>query len=306
MVMTMNHKKAAPLYVAGAGICWGIIGLFSRPLLTAGYSSLQVTASRCFVTAAALGAVLLLTDRKAFLIRIRDLWMFAGSGILSIVFFNICYFIAIEETTLSAAAVLLYTAPCFVVLLSALFFHEKITHRKLAALGAAFAGCVLTTGILSSGGLTISVTGVLAGIGSGFGYGLYSIFGHIALARYSTKTVTFYTFLIAALSLIPFCSPASLVEAVCVQPSLLLFILLLGIVATLLPFLLYTRGLAYMEAGKASVMAFIEPMVATAAGTAFLGEKMTLSGGLGIALIFCAVWLLNGSSKKENKKSEGK
>lgn len=297
----LPEEKTAPLFVAGAGICWGMIGLFSRNLLSGGYSSIQVTAARCFVAVLALAILLLLTERDAFRIRFADLWIFLGSGIISIVFFNICYFVAIRETTLSTAAVLLYTAPFFVVVLSAIFFHERITGKKAVALLTAFAGCVLTTGVLSGGEFAVSTLGILAGIGSGIGYGLYSIFGHVALQRYSSKTVTFYTFVVALFALLPFCTPLDMVRMAANDTHLLFHTVLLGIISTLAPFLLYTKGLAHMEAGKASVMAFIEPMVATILGITVFQENVTLTGGIGILLIFAAVLLLNGKEKKEDE-----
>ena len=73
--------------------------------------------------------------------------------------------------SLSTAAILLYTAPTIVMLLSALFFKEKITPIKLAALVMAFAGCCLVSG-LGQGENALSLGGLLFGLGSGVGYAL--------------------------------------------------------------------------------------------------------------------------------------
>ena len=77
----------------------------------------------------------------------RDAWMFLGTGLGSIVFFNICCFTAIELTTLSVAAILLYTAPSIVMVFSIFLFHERFTRRKGLCLVLAFAGCVLVSGL---------------------------------------------------------------------------------------------------------------------------------------------------------------
>ena len=61
-------------------------------------------------------------DRKTFRIRARDIWMFVGTGFVSIGCFNVFYFMTQTYTTLSVAAVLLYTAPFFVIFMSRLFF----------------------------------------------------------------------------------------------------------------------------------------------------------------------------------------
>lgn len=73
--------------------------------------------------------------------------MFLGTGLCSIVFFNICYFTAIQLTTLSMAAILLYTAPSIVMVLSILLFKEAFTPVKALCLVLAFAGCVLVSGL---------------------------------------------------------------------------------------------------------------------------------------------------------------
>lgn len=289
----MEEHKKAPIFVILAGVCWGIIGIFTRTLSENGFSSIQITTSRCAVTAICLTVYLILVDKDKLKIDIKDIWYFLGTGIGSIVFFNICYFITIEETTLSVAAILLYTAPCFVVMLSAIFFKEKITFQKLIALCMAFFGCMLITGIIGGQSLKLTSVGLLTGIGSGVGYALYSIFGSIALRKYHTITVTTYTFIVATLSILPFSHVTGMTEIIINSKVVLINVLLLGIVSTLIPFLLYTKGLQNMEAGKASVMAFVEPMVATIVGIIIFGEQINIQNILGIGLIFISVILLN-------------
>lgn len=293
MERKMDGNLKAPLFVILAGSCWGIIGIFTRTLSKMGFSSLQITASRCLVTAICLIIYLGIKDRDKLKIHIKDIWVFLGTGIGSIVFFNICYFITIEETTLSVAAILLYTAPFFVIIMSALFFKEKITYKKIIALGIAFFGCILITGIIGNQSIKLTNFGILTGIGSGIGYALYSIFGRVALRKYHTITVTAYTFIVASLSLLPFTNINYMMEAILESNTVLYNVLLLGILSTLAPFLLYTKGLQNMETGKASIMAFVEPMVATIAGIVLFKEILSLQNMAGILLIFISLVLLN-------------
>lgn len=288
MIKEDQRVAAAKILAAGAG--WGIIGVFSRPLSEAGLNAVQITFVRSVIVALGMALYLFLTDRKQLQIQAKDIWMFLGTGLLSIVFFNICYFLTIEKATLAAASILLYTAPCFVMLMSAVFFRERVTAQKLAALALAFGGCVLVSGF--TGG-QMSGFAVLTGIGSGIGYALYSIFGSVALKKYQPYTVIFYTFLIACAGLLPFSKVTEIGAVMAERGSVLASVLALGIVSTLLPFILYTGGLKSMEAGKASVLAFAEPMVATIAGIAVFKEKVSVQNVLGIALIFVAILLLN-------------
>ena len=288
--MKKDGQKAAVAKILAAAAGWGIIGVFSRPLSDAGLNAVQITFVRSVIVALGMALYLLLTDRKQFQIHWKDIWMFLGTGLLSIVFFNICYFLTIERATLAAASILLYTAPCFVMLMSAVFFHEKVTVQKLAALVLAFAGCVLVSGF--TGG-QMSGFAVLTGIGSGIGYALYSIFGSVALKKYQPFTVIFYTFLIASVGLVPFSAVTEISAVMIGSGSVIASGLALGVLSTLLPFILYTGGLKELEAGKASVLAFAEPMVATIAGIVIFKEKVNMQNALGIVLIFAAILLLN-------------
>ncbi|WP_143702783.1 DMT family transporter [Methanocorpusculum labreanum] len=294
---TVSEIRLAPFLIILAAVCWGTIGIFTRELQAAGFTSVQITAARCAVTALCLVMGLLFTDRDKLKIVPKDIWMFIGTGLLSIVFFNICYFTSIQYLTLSMASVLLYTAPFFVMLMSLFLFHEKMTIQKGIALILAFSGCVLTAGIVGDQINSITEIGILIGLGSGFGYALYTIFGRVALKKYHPITITTYTFLIAAIGILPFCDVGNMVQLSLGNTGILPYILILSIVCTVLPYFLYTKGLKHVEGGKASVMAFVEPMVATLIGIFLFHEQMTLLNMTGVVLIFAAIVLLNSRTR---------
>lgn len=239
-----------------------------------------------------IGAYLLVFKRGAFKVHIKHLWIFLGTGVLSIAFYNICYFACINMCGLSFAAILLYTAPCFVVVLSAVFFKERLTRQRGFALVIAFVGCLLVVGV-GSGQASLSGLGILVGLASGIGYALYSIFARVALKHYEAPTVMFYTFLFASLSLLPFSDPIGIASLALNSLSVFEVMLALALISTVTPFACYTTGLAHMETGKASIMAFIEPMVSLLLGVMVFGEVVTLQNMIGVAGIVVAVALLN-------------
>lgn len=297
----MDSSKLSVLCIVTAASLWGIIGIFSRMLSEAGLSSLQTTEVRCFITAIIMFVVLMVKDKNLIKIDIRDLWMFIGTGFFSIVIFNILYFETAELVSLSMTAVLLYTAPCFVMILSAIIFREAITGQKVLALGFAFVGCIFTAGLIG-GGSDFNMTGFLYGVGSGAMYSLYTIIGKIALKKYHPMTMTFYTFFIAAASLFLVSEPLSIIDAAVSSPKTLFGMLGLGIMITAVPYFLYAKGLRGLDPGKASVIAFIEPMVATIAGIVVYGEALTFINALGIFLILMSVVFLNIDFGKKPKK----
>lgn len=296
--MEKNNKTlTGSILIILAGCFWGSMGFFVRRLGTYGFSSIQIVSIRVTLAALLFALVLLIKDRAGFKVLFRDLPLFLGLGFGSILFFTVCYFTAITMMPLSTAAILLYTSPVWIMLMSVLFFHEKLDRRKLMALVLAFAGCVMVSGI-SGGGLT--PIGLLVGLGSGIGYGLYSILGTIALRRYSPYTVTTYTFIFAAVGSWIICRPVELFDKFTNTAHigfLTVFCCLTALVTAVIPFLAYTCGLQNVEASKAGIIATIEPMVATLIGILVFSEPLTLISGLGILLILTAVVILNLKQK---------
>ena len=293
---TTTHKANGTLLIILAGIFWGSMGIFVRVLTDlAGFTAIQIVNIRLSVAALIFAFILFIKDPKGFRINLKDIPLFLGLGLGSILFFTACYFTAIRMMTLSVAAILLYTSPIWVMLLSLILFHEKMTTRKLLALGISFLGCILVSG-LGSDDSGITLIGILFGLGSGLGYGLYSILGTIALRRYSTYTVTTYTFVTAAIGSLFLCSLPDLWHKVTVcprKPLLYFLIVLTGMVTAVIPFLLYTLGLEQVEASRAAILATIEPMVATLIGVVVFHEYMTVMSVLGILCILGAIILLN-------------
>lgn len=295
----MQNKRLniGPSLIILAGCFWGSMGIFVRKLGSYGFNSIQIVSIRVTIAAAAFCLILLIKDRSGFRLSARDLPLFLGLGFGSILFFTVCYFTAITIMPLSTAAILLYTSPIWIMLMSVLFFHEKLSRKKVMALVLAFAGCVLVTGISGEG---ITTAGILLGLGSGIGYGLYSILGTVALRRYSPYTVTAYTFLFAAVGSWFISRPADMASKIADAPSisgLMLLCLLTGIITAVIPFLAYTLGLRTVEASKAGILATVEPLVATLFGILVFSEPMTAASGIGILLIVAAIVLLNMKQK---------
>ena len=287
-------KKLAPVFVLSAGTLWGIMGIFVRKLGTYGFSPLQIACLRILFGAALFLAITGIFRRELLKIRFRDVGLFLGMGLISLLLFTVCYFTTINLASLSVAAILLYTSPIWVMLPSALCFREKITGRRLLCAAMAFGGCVLVSGMGSASGLSPMV--IATGLLSAVGYGLYSIFGTFALRKYQPLTVTTYAFLFGAAGAVVLCKPNEIITVISSAPNpagLVLLLMLTAFVTAVLPYLLYTVGLNHMRASAAAIMASIEPVVATAAGALVFGEGLTLSAFTGIALVLGAIVVLN-------------
>ena len=292
-------KKLAPFLVILAGCLWGTMGIFVRHLNAIGLQSMEIVEARSVLTAVGMFAALVLFRRDLLKTKAKDLWIFVGGGMASVILFNFCYFQTIQRASLSTAAILLYTSPVFVLLLSVPLFGEKFTRKKLICLVLAITGCALASGV-ASGGMALSPMTLLLGLGSGFGYGLYSIFSRFALQRgYHPITITAYIFLFGALGGILLTDFGQITRVVSADGGNLIYLMVYTLVTTIVPYISYTTGLQQVENGVAAVLACIEPVMATVFGIFVFSEMPTLSGWLGILLVLIALTALNLQPKKQ-------
>lgn len=293
-----NSNILGPVMVFLAGICWGVISVFIKGLTSFDYDSFDIMCFRSWASVVLMFIFFLMRDRSLLKIKLRDIWMFIGTGIFSLTFFSYCYFTSIVRSGAAVAVVLLYTSPIFVMLMSAVVFKEKITLKKIVALILTFIGCVLVAGLIGTGS-RLSMGALLLGLGAGFGYALYSIFAGFAVKKYSSLTVTFYTFLFSGITLPIFRNPVALIGSISLQ--VIPWIVGTSIICTVLPYLCYTWGLGKMEAGKAAVLVTVEPLVGAIIGILIYHEDANLFKLLGIVLIFSAVILLSLPNIKVKK-----
>ena len=112
--------------IAAAGALWGLLSLFFEVLSAAGLTSPQAVGVRTACAAIVMWLWLFVRDRRALKLKTwKHLWYFVGTGMISLAFFNSRYFACIERSNIGLAALLLYTAPVFVMLFSAVLFGEN-------------------------------------------------------------------------------------------------------------------------------------------------------------------------------------
>lgn len=287
-MMYAMSESGGYLRIVAAAVIWGSIGVAGRATFAAGVAPLEVAFFRALLAFVAVAIIVLLTEPLALRIRAADLPLFAGFGLVSIAIFFFVYLYAISRTTVATAAILLYTAPAFVIVLSRVLFHEPVTRPKAAAIALAFAGCVLVVRGYDPAALRLNLPGVLAGLASGLTYAMYSIFGKTALRRYRPATTLVYALGIGAVALGLTALPLGAVHLTHTAAAWR-GIVYLALVTSLLAQWLYLAGLERVEAGRASLVATLEPVVAAVFGYVLLGERLEVWQLVGGALVLSAV-----------------
>ena len=297
----MEKRAFYASMIVVAACLWGVIGVFTSELEADGLTSTQVTEVRCAVTAIGLLIIMLIRDRSLFKVEPKDLVILVAVALFFMVY-NILYFEEIAiGCPLSMVSIMLYTAPFFVLVFSVFIFKEELTLHKVLALGLAFIGCAFAVGLVGGEGGELNMRGFWMGLGSGFTYALYTILNKFLLRKYSPMTLTFYAFGISALCLVPFSNILGILDIAINIEGAALWMLGLGLLITLIPYFLYGSGLKGLDAGYVSILALIEPMVATVAGFVMYGQSPTTIKVCGIVLVLLGVALLNLKLKRPKK-----
>lgn len=281
-----------------AGVSWGLIGVFTKAIDALGFTEMQMLFVKGVLATAVLFLITFFKDKSQLKLKNwKDIRYFIGTGVVSFAFFSWAYMKAVNLTSLGVAAVLLYTAPTFVMLFSILLFGEQMTKTKGIVLLMTFVGCIFVTGLLE-GGLTFTWQGIAIGLAAGVGYALYSIFGTYAIrGGYGSLTISFYTFLLATIVISFLVEPAAVVSQITEMgqwPLAISFALL----TTVVPYLAYTKGLSGLPASKASVTATIEPVVAAVLGIVVFHESVSMLKITGIVLVLSSVVVMSRAEQK--------
>ncbi len=290
----MKQKAWIQIFPVLSGVFWGSAGIFVRKFEALGFNSISIVELRIIIAVVILLAGILIADKSMLKIQLKDLWIFLGAGWLSMIGLNVCYNYAINTLTLSLAAVLLSLSPIFVLLMAAVIFKEKITGQKIFCIVLALIGCMLCSGIFK-GGLSWNAAGVVVGAIAAVFYAAFSIFSKLAMERgYRPLTVSFYSLLAAGIAL-AFFTDWSTVSAVTAQDPMGMtgFFVLHSLCTSVLPYVLYTVGLNYIDAGKASILASAEPVAATVFGIFFYHEIPGFAEIAGLILVMAALIYLS-------------
>lgn len=285
-------KKFAWLFVLAASVLWGSMGIVTRYVAGLGFHTRQTAAIRICSATICLVLFLLITDRKKLKIDKKDLKWFFGTGLGSLFVNNLCYAETVQRASLSVAVVLLYTAPFFVMILSAVFFKEKLTAQKITALILSFAGCILVVGLSDGNAGEQPLITLAFGLCTGMAYGLYSIIGKVLVEKYDSLTVTTYTFIIAATATFFISEPAGMFRIVGENLGKMPLIVAGSVITLAMPYICYSIALKYIESSRASIIASFEVVAASMIGVVLYGETLGILNIIGIICVVSALILL--------------
>ncbi|HEX9885598.1 MAG TPA: EamA family transporter [Longimicrobiales bacterium] len=275
--------------VLGAAVLWGSSGIFSVHLFRRGVTAEDVALLRPVLGAVFLLAALPFLGRGRPRPGLRGLIFLGGLGGLLTGVFQLAYQMSTASLGVPTTVALLYLAPAMVVAAAGPLLGEWPSARRVALAVLSIGGVWLTVLGARGADVTLNATGVLWGTLAGAGYAGYTLFGRRASPRYGSVATTIYSVCGASLLLsavLPFLPGGVDVPRATGTLAILVPYALLTIVAA--PLLFYD-GLGRIEAGRASITATIEPVVAALLATWLLGQHLTATGWLGLVLVVVGV-----------------
>ena len=280
-------------FIVAAAVLWGMIGPFSRLAFQEGIAPMEVAFWRALLAWILFGGHAII--RREVRLYPKDIPYILVFGVCGVSLFYFAYQMAVKHGGAALAAVLLYTAPAWVIILSRIFLKESITPTKILALVLTLIGIsAISMGQdAGQGSSPISVSAIVFGLTSGFCYSLYYIFGKYFTGRYSSYNLFLYVLPIGALGLLPW------VTFTPKTPTCWLALMSLVIISTYGANSCYYLGLKYLDAGRASITATIEPVVAAVVAYFWWSEVITVQSYMGGAVILCAVILMIRSGEKQ-------
>jgi drug/metabolite transporter (DMT)-like permease len=286
-----NELKGAILIVIAA-FFWGIAATAAKFVLNTNVNPFKLVNMRLNIAFIFLFIILLIFDRQKLKITKLDAKYLAVLGVVGIVGVQTTYYFTVATLNVSMAIFLQYLAPAMIVIYSVAFLKEKLSSTILISLGISLLGSIcIILGRDATASNTLNIIGLITGLASAFFLCFYTIYGKTCAARVNAWTVLLYAVGFGALAY-GFVSPPWVLwkDITLIEFA---YVSYLSIFATIIPFGLYFSGLRYLTSSSASIIAMLEPVVASISAYFLLSEKMTFVQILGGMLIIIAVIIIN-------------
>ncbi len=292
----MNSQLRGVVNGIISGVSFGMIPLFSIPVIAAGMDNVSILVYRFLFGSAAMLAILLLRKTNmrvslSELLRIVSLAIFYITTALATLE---CY----KYLSSGIATALVYTDPIWCALIGLAFLGDKFSIKLTSSILLASLGVMMMTGVFSGDG-TFSMIGLLLGLASGLAYGIYLILvPRLKVKHIASLKLTFYVFFTGMWLLIAYSLMTNGGVEEVPDSSCWLDLALLGLIPTAISNICVTVSLKLIDSTIVAILGAFEPLTAMVVGVVILGEPLGFIGVVGGMLILVAVAILTINPQK--------
>ena len=283
------NKVNGLLYGLLSSASFGLIPLFTIPAMQAGMQFESILFYRFLFACLALGGILLVNG-QSFRIKRQDipsLFLLALLYLMSAVFL----FWGYKFMASGVATTIHFMYPVLTTLIMMIFFREKKSPWRIAAIALAVSGVFF----LSHGDTTGTVTllGIFIVLLSALGYALYLVtVSQLKSLEMKGLKMTFYVFLFGGILLFTGMTVTGVGVQAIPDRITLGNLVMLALVPTVISNLALVRAIKNIGSTLTSVLGAMEPVTAVCVGILIFGEPFTQSIALGIGLIISAVTVI--------------
>lgn len=302
--------SASGAVVAEDGWSWGSRFLFLFVCVVWGFNFLFVRVGLSYATAlwlALLRAVIGAVAAAVLLTAVRGWGRLdrAGRrdaillGLPNTAAFYALLFVAIQTVLPGVAAVLTYTFPLWVALLSPAVLGHRLGVRQWLALGTGFFGVALVAQVGSVSASGLSATPILELLGSAVAWAVGTVVFQRRFDRSQMLEANAFQLIggsVALLAVVALLAPTPLPTF---APSLDISLVWLGILGTALAYSIWFDLLGRTRAATLSAYAFLVPVVALAGSVVFFGEHLGMLQVVGVGLVLASIYGLGRSAARE-------
>ena len=276
---------------------WGSTFVFTKMLLQSGLSPAQIFTLRFIIAYTLLLAYELCTHRfSLFASSWRDELLMVGLGLTGGSLYFLTENAAMLFTTATNTSLIVCSCPLFAMFLFALFYRHSEPISRMQAAGSLIA-CLGMAVVVLNGHfvLHLSPLGDLLAFGACLCWAVYSLLMKSAANKYSTTFITRKVFIYGLVTIIPYyiCFPDEASPSIfqLFNFSILLNLLFLGVVASMLCFLLWNWVIGKLGAVVATNWVYFNPITTILFAWWLLNEQITVWFLLGSALILLGMYL---------------
>lgn len=292
----MNSQLRGVVNGIISGISFGMIPLFSIPVIAAGMDNVSILVYRFLFGSAAMLAILLLrkTNMRVSLSELLRIVLLAIFYITTALATLECY----KYLSSGIATALVYTDPIWCALIGLAFLGDKFSIKLTSSILLASLGVMMMTGVFSGDG-TFSMIGLLLGLASGLAYGIYLILvPRLKVKHIASLKLTFYVFFTGMWLLIAYSLMTNGGVEEVPDSSCWLDLALLGLIPTAISNICVTVSLKLIDSTIVAILGAFEPLTAMVVGVVILGEPLGFIGVVGGMLILVAVAILTINPQK--------
>lgn len=288
------------------GACsFGILSTFVKLAYREGYTPAEVSFSQAFIGMGILWLLVFIQERRrsgmaADQIIAIPWWPLLLTG-AAIGWTTYVYYVAVHYIPASVAIVILMQFTWISMLLEWCFFNKKPVASQLVVTVVILSGTLMAGGWLNTRAGNLSTTGILYALGAALLYAVYIVANSRLSSQVSPLKKSAVMMMGSSIGIFVV-NASSLATSTHTDVSLIKWAVFLAIFGTVIPPVLFARGIPKAGVGVSAILMTAELPVAVICSHFVLSEEVGVVQWLGIVVMLLAIVLLNVQKMKYLKR----